>query len=137
MPALVSSGMLLDITDKRLHILNWSFRQNSMAEIKNVPWPAVRAAKHFCSTGFQTFPTGKQEHGIEITLNGSHISKPCPAFIERHAPVEAYHVCIRGLHLRQQRRGFRPEIDDRSACRFYSLHQLAGPWENVSRIVIR
>ena len=95
-----------------------------MAEIEDVPRPAVRQFKDFTNAPAQQFGFRKQCDGVKVALHGAAVPQRGPACIERHAPIKANHVRTRLAHRRQQGSRVHAEIDDRHTMRLHRAHQL-------------
>ena len=62
---------------------------------------------------------GEEQDGVEIALHRNGVAESGPAFIQRHAPIEADHIGSGLAHGRQQGRGIHAEVDDRHAQRLH------------------
>src|ERR1051325_306509 len=105
----------MDHFHQRDHVFNRSFRQYSMAEIKNVSRPSLSLSENSFHLLSQYLLICKQDDGIEISHHRHVVTDTLPAFVETHAPVEPDHVAAGFTHQLEQRRSTRTEMDYRHA----------------------
>ena len=82
-------------------VIDWSFGQDTVAEIENVPWPTGGAPENFADATFDFFGRREQRDRIEITLHRDIMSDGAPAFIQIYPPVEPDHIATRSANVLQ------------------------------------
>src|SRR5215510_8488813 len=109
---------------QRDHVFDRSFRQDSMAEIKNVSWASSSLSQNSFRVRSQRLLIRKQRDGIEISHDRHIVTDALPAFIETYAPVEPDHVATSFTHQLEQRRRSRTEMDHWHTRRHVADHAL-------------
>src|SRR5258708_6470432 len=77
--------------------------EDAVTEIEDVAGASGGAAEDVFRARLQFLPPGKQQHGIEVTLDSALVIEPRPAFVEREAPVESDDVGSGFFHSGKQR----------------------------------
>src|SRR5262245_15736498 len=113
---LTSAGAkLMHRLDHGDDILDRSFGQNSMTEVKYMPRLAASASENFGDTSTDVLRRGKERCWIQVSLDAHIVSQVIPGRIKIHPPVYADHVAAGGTQRLEESSGAGAEIDDRNA----------------------
>src|SRR5437867_3016555 len=93
----------MDEINRRLNMLDRSFRQDAMSEIKDKTRIVAGLAKDGLDPSLD-FMHGREQHDrIHITLQGDVTAQPPPRFTQRDSPIHTHHrasgVLIISSHL--------------------------------------
>src|SRR5687767_4918612 len=95
--------------------------QDAVAEIEDVPRPAVRAREHVVGRGQRAIDRTQEDGGIEVALNRAIEADALPRFVERRPPVGADHLTARVAQISKDRAGAHAEVNRRNLERFEML----------------
>ena len=99
----------------RLHIFDRSSGDDAVAEIEDVSGTACGLRENLVDALANQLRLGEESDGVEVALHRAGVVERAPAFVERHAPVEAEHVGSGLAHGGEQAGGVDSEIDDGNA----------------------
>ena len=130
-----SGGIFLHEASQVLHIVDWGFGEDAVAEIEDVAGASGGAAENVFGARLQFLPVGEEQNRIEIALHGALVIEASPAFVERDAPVEADDVRSGLFHRGQERGAVGAEINDGRAGFLQLLHHGGDVGQDVAAIV--
>src|SRR5205814_673768 len=104
---------LAHILHQGLHIFDWSLGKDAVSQIKNMSRTPASLLEYVLRALAYLLLIRKERRRIKIALHRACIMQRSPAIIQADAPVQSDHLRTRLLHLRQQRRGVGPKINDR------------------------
>ena len=87
--------------------------QDAVAEVEDVPAPPRDGVQDAVGRLFDALPGAQENRGVEVALHAAPRAEGLPAAVDRHAPVEADDVAPRRLHLAEEVRRSRAEMDRR------------------------
>ena len=78
--------------DQGDHVVDGRRRQNSVAKVENVAWPARRKIQELLHLFTHLRDRSEKDLRIEIPLNGPIVTDHSPGLVERPAMVDAANV---------------------------------------------
>src|SRR5581483_10284932 len=102
-----------DDLDHRLNILHWSFRQNAMPKIHNVPRAHAGAPQQLSYFGSKLRQGSEESGRIQVSLNCRAISDIHPGLIDVDTPIHSNHIAASGMQLPEKSTGTGSEMNDR------------------------
>jgi hypothetical protein len=79
-------------------MVNRSIGKDAMAEVKDVTGPTLCAIENPFDLSLNEMDRTKENHRIEISLNGDIVPKTCPGLTNIHSPIHPYHISPCALH---------------------------------------
>ena len=89
---------LLHSIHERDHIFDWSFRQDAVAQIEDVPGPSARLFENRFSLRAKMISIGEESYGIEIAHHAHVMTDTLPSFVESHTPIKPNNIAARFAH---------------------------------------
>src|SRR5260370_38817689 len=97
----VHGALLTHKLDESFYVFHRRFRQNSVAQIEDVPGPAAGLTQNRRRARAQLLLPGEEQDGIELALHCPLKLQATPRLIEREAPVTSNNLGA-GLFHRDQ-----------------------------------
>src|SRR5260370_11398029 len=122
----VHGALLTHKLDESFYVFERGFRQNSVAQIEDVPGPAAGLTQNRRRARAQLLLPGEEQDGIEIALHCPLKLQATPRLIEREAPVNSNNLGAGLFHRRQEGGRIRTEIDNGDFRGPQPSHQIGG-----------
>src|SRR3989338_6550973 len=120
----------------RNHMFYWSIREDSVAQIKDMAWPAASATENLRYLATDLIDRSQQSHRVQVPLDPDVIAHGLPGLVQIDPPVQADDISSRGAYMSEQSRGSGAEMDDRNPTR-ERLDSGARIGKDVLLIVLR